>query len=94
MTRPLIVSVAHGLDFLTFLLAVSAVGIAGESNGLMASTYAAGGLLAVLALKVSGTTALACMSQMRTWVLLPAAGAGIVGAAANLSAILILGGLK
>jgi len=92
MTRPLLVSVAHGLDFLTFVLALSAFGIAGESNGLMGTVYAAGGLLAVLALKASGTTALACLSQMRAWMLIPAAGAGILGAAANLSALAILGG--
>jgi len=92
VTRPLIVSVAHGLDFLTFALALSLIGIGGESNGLMASTYGAGGLVAVLALKTSGTAALALISQMRAWALLPAAGAGILGAAANLSALVIMGG--
>jgi hypothetical protein len=35
MTRPLLVGVAHGLDLLTFLLAVAAFGIRGESNGLL-----------------------------------------------------------
>jgi hypothetical protein len=93
VTRPLIVSVAHGLDFVTFLLALLAFGgIGGESSGFMASVYMAGGLLAVLALKASGTMALACLSQMRTWMLVPAAGAGILGAVANLSALAILGG--
>ena len=35
MTRPLIVAVAHGLDLVTFLLALAAFGIGGESNGFM-----------------------------------------------------------
>ena len=92
MTRPLLVSVAHGLDFLTFVLALSVFGISGESNGAMTAVYAAGGLVAVLALKTSGTVALACLVQMRSWALVPATGAGILGALANLSALAILGG--
>lgn len=90
MTRPLIVSVAHGLDFLTFTLALSAFGIAGEANGLMGTVYVSAGLLGILALKASGTLGLACITQMRPWALVPAAGAGIFGAAVNLAALGVL----
>lgn len=87
MIRPLLVSVAHGLDLLTFVMALSAIGIAGESNGLMSAVYLSGGLLALVALKAAGTLGLACIAHMRRWALLPATAAGIVGALTNLAAL-------
>ena len=39
MIRPLIVAVVHGLDLVTFLMAMAAFGIRGESNGLMQTVY-------------------------------------------------------
>jgi hypothetical protein len=87
MIRPLIVGVAHGLDLLTFLLALAAFGIGGESNGYMQTVYLHGGQAGIVALKSSGATALALMSQLRGWALVPAAAAGIAGAAINLLAL-------
>jgi hypothetical protein len=87
MTRSLLVANAHGLDLLTFLMVLSLFGIAGESNGVMQTVYASGGILAVVALKASGTAALAFLTQLRRWALLPAAGAGLLGASVNLLAI-------
>ena len=87
MIRPLIVAVAHGLDLMTFLLALAAFGVGGEANGLMQLAYLHLGLVGVVALKTSGATALALISQLRGWALLPAAGAGILGAAVNLLAL-------
>jgi hypothetical protein len=87
MTRPLLVGVAHGLDLLTFLLAVAAFGVGGESNGLMQTVYLHGGPTGIVALKSSGTAALALISQLRGWALVPAVIAGIVGAATNLLAL-------
>jgi hypothetical protein len=87
MIRPLIVAVAHGLDLMTFLLALAAFGVGGEANGLMRLAYLHLGLAGVVALKTSGATALALISQLRGWALLPAATAGIVGAAINLLAL-------
>jgi hypothetical protein len=83
----LIVAVAHGLDLLTFLLAVTAFGIGGESNGVMQTVYAHGGPAAIIGLKGSGATALALITQMRGWALVPAALAGLVGATTNLLAL-------
>jgi hypothetical protein len=91
VTRPLLVGVAHGLDYLTFLMAVSLLGIGGESNGLMQMAYLQVGLGGVAALKASGATALALMSTMRSWVFVPAASAGLFGASINLIAI---GGIR
>ena len=87
MIRPLIVAVAHGLDLVTFLLALAAFGVGGESNGLMQSAYVHLGLAGVVALKSTGAMALALISQLRGWALVPAAAAGIVGAATNLLAL-------
>jgi hypothetical protein len=87
MIRPLIVAVAHGLDLVTFLLALAAFGVGGESNGLMQSAYLHLGPGGVVALKSIGATALALISQLRGWALVPAAAAGIVGAATNLLAL-------
>jgi hypothetical protein len=87
MIRPLIVGVAHGLDLLTFLLALAAFGIGGESNGYMQTVYLHGGQAGIVALKGSGATALALISQLRGWTLVPAAAAGIAGAAINLLAL-------
>jgi hypothetical protein len=87
MTRPLLVAVAHGLDLLTFLLALSAFGIGGETNGLMHTIYLQAGQAGIVALKTSGAAALALMSQLWGWTLLPAAAAGIVGAAVNVLAL-------
>jgi hypothetical protein len=87
MTKPLIVGVAHGLDLMTFLLALAAFGIGGESNGFMQAVYVHGGQGGIVALKTSGAAALALMSQLRGWALLPAACAGMAGAAVNLLAL-------
>jgi hypothetical protein len=87
MTRPLIVAVAHGLDLLTFALALTAFGVGGEWNGLMRSAYLHAGPAGIVALKSAGATALAFMSQLRGWALVPAAFAGIVGAVTNLLAL-------
>ena len=87
MTRPLIVGVAHGLDLVTFLMALAVFGIGGESNGLMQTIYLHGGQVGIVALKTSGATALALISQLRGWAVAPAAVAGIAGAAINLFAL-------
>jgi hypothetical protein len=87
MIRPLIVGVAHGLDLVTFLMAFAAFGIGGESNGLMQTIYLHGGQAGIVALKGSGATALALMAQLRGWALVPAATAGLMGAAVNLVAL-------
>jgi hypothetical protein len=87
MTRPLIVAVAHGLDLVTFLLALAAFGVGGESNGLMQTVYLHLGPTGVIALKSSGAVALALITQLRGWALVPAAAAGMAGAAANLLAL-------
>jgi hypothetical protein len=87
MTRPLLVGVAHGLDLLTFLLAVGTFGIGGEANGQMQALYMHAGPAGIIALKASGATSLALISQLRGWALLPAAAAGIAGAVVNLVAL-------
>lgn len=87
MTKPLIVGVAHGLDLVTFLLALAAFGIGGESNGFMQTVYLHGGQAGIVALKSSGATALALITQLRGWAVVPAALAGIAGAAINLLAL-------
>ena len=87
MTRPLIVGVAHGLDLVTFLMAVAAFGIAGEANSVMQTVYAHGGQGGIVALKGSGALALALITELRGWAFLPAAIAGIAGAAINLLAL-------
>ena len=80
-------AVAHGLDLLTFLIALRAFGVHGEANGLMRTLCLELGPAGVVALKSAGASALACMSQLRRWALVPAACAGILGAAANLLAL-------
>jgi hypothetical protein len=87
MTRALIVGVAHGLDLVTFLLALAAFGIGGESNGFVQAVYLHGGQASIVALKSSGATALALITQLRGWALVPAAMAGIAGAAINVLAL-------
>lgn len=87
MIPALLVAVAHGLDLVTFMLAVDRWGIGGEANGLVQMAYLSGGLLLVVTLKASGALALSCIAHMRRWALLPAAGAGIAGATFNLIAI-------
>jgi hypothetical protein len=87
VTRPLIVGVAHGLDLVTFLMALAAFGIGGESNGFMQTIYLHGGQAGIVALKTSGATALALITQLRGWAVVPAAAAGIAGAAINLFAL-------
>ena len=87
MTKPLIVGVAHGLDLVTFLLALAAFGIGGEANGFMQTVYLHGGQAGIVALKSSGATALALITQLRGWAVVPAAVAGIAGAAVNLLAL-------
>ena len=90
MTGPLIVVVAHGLDLVTFLLALAAFGIGGESNGFMQSIYVHGGPAGIIALKGSGAAALALITALRGWALLPAALAGIAGATANITALALM----
>ena len=93
MTRPLLVAVAHGLDVLTFLLVVQIYGLGGEWN-----RFAALGLGVLLLLKVFGTAALAFMVHRPVWPLtalhryglVPAVGAGIIGAEVNLIAYAIV----
>ena len=87
MTRPLIVAVAHGLDLVTFLLALAAFGIGGESNGFMQTVYVHGGHAGIIGLKSSGAAALALITELRGWALVPAALAGIAGAAVNTIAL-------
>ncbi|MGZ6256223.1 MAG: hypothetical protein ACXWMB_04325 [Candidatus Limnocylindria bacterium] len=87
MTRPLIVAVAHGLDLVTFLLALRVFGVHGEANGLMRTLYLELGPAGIVALKSAGASALAFMSQLRRWALVPAACAGLLGAAVNLLAL-------
>lgn len=86
MTRPLLVLVAQGLDLLTFLMVVAAVGVAGEANGVMVAAWLAGPAV-FLALKASGSIGLACIAQLRPRYLVYAAGAGILGASVNLIAL-------
>lgn len=52
----------------------------------MRSAYLHAGPAGIVTLKSAGATALAFLSQLRGWALLPAAFAGIVGAATNLLA--------
>ena len=82
-------AVAHGLDLITFLLALRAFGVHGEANGLMRTLYLELGPAGIVALKSAGATALAFISQLRGWALVPAACAGILGAAINLLALRI-----
>jgi biotin transporter BioY len=91
MIRPLLVGVAHGLDLVTFMLALTIFGltIEDEWNHLARMAYATGGLAAVALLKASGTVALAFIVHMRRWALLPATVPGIVGASVNLLAIAV-----
>lgn len=90
MPRPLIVAVANGSDLVTFLLALAAFGIGGESNGFMQSAYGHGSQTGIIALKGSGAAALALITDLYGWALLPAALAGIVGAAANIAALSLI----
>ena len=82
-------AVAHGLDLVTFLLALRAFGVHGEANGLMRTLYLDLGPAGVVALKSAGASALAFITQLRRWALVPAASAGILGAAINLLALRI-----
>lgn len=87
MTGPLMVLVSHGLDFLTFLMAVSLFGLPGEVNGLAKWLVALGGFGLLLLVKSAGATLLAGIVQRRPGYLLPAAGAGLLGASLNLLAM-------
>lgn len=93
MKRPLMVGVAHGLDLLTFLLAIGAgVSIDGEWNVLARDLVALGavGLGLLIVLKGAAAMALACIVAWKRypWVarlaFVPAVGAGIIGAVVNL----------
>lgn len=87
MTGPLIVLLSHALDFLTFLMAVSLFGLRGEANGLALWLVTLGGLGLLLLVKSAGATLLAGIVQRRPGYLLPAAGAGLLGASINLLAL-------
>lgn len=90
MIAPLLVGVAHGLDLLTFLFAVTYIGIEGETNGWAHLAYAAAGLPGVALLKAAGTVGLAYIAYLRRWALVPATLSGIVGATVNTTAIYIV----
>lgn len=96
--RVLMVCVAHGLDLLTFLIALSALSIHAEANHVMRSLYVSGGPIGVVALKTAGTVALACMvaqprwPHLARWSFMPAVGAGILGGEVNLLALLSVNG--
>jgi hypothetical protein len=85
--RSLLVADAHFLDLLTFLLALSVFGIAGEANGPMRVVYAQGGVSAVIALKLSGTAALSLFTFKWRWAFILAASSGLIGAAVNIWAL-------
>jgi hypothetical protein len=91
------VFVAHGLDLVTFLIALSALTIHAEANHLMRSLYLSAGPIGVVALKTAGTVALACMvaqqrwPQLARWSFVPAVGAGILGGEVNLLALTVNG---
>jgi hypothetical protein len=87
MTGFLLVAVAHGLDLVTFMVAVAVHGIGGEANPLARAAFVSLGLLGLVALKVAGTAALACIAHMRPWALIPATGSGLVGAVVNSLAV-------
>ena len=87
MTRFLLVLVAHGLDLLTFMWVVSVYSIDGEWNTLARTAVAAGGIGLLILLKSAGSLALGLISHMRPWALIPAAGAGLLGASVNLLAL-------
>jgi hypothetical protein len=95
MTRPLIVLVAHGLDVLTFGIAVSVFGLWGaslygyESNGIAGWLVSLGGFGLLLLVKSAGATLAAGIVQHRPKYLLLAAGAGIIGATVNLFAVVV-----
>lgn len=81
MIGPLLVAVAHGLDLVTFGLAVERYGLSGEW-GPLAAIFGLG-LPAVVAAKLVGGAAAAwIVHRVGRWTAL-AAGAGIVGAASN-----------
>ena len=78
---------AHALDVLTFLWAVSAFGLSGESNPLMRDLYQAGGLGGIIAVRSVAIAAYArWIPRWRTaftfgiWL-------GLIGAASNLAAL-------
>lgn len=92
MIAPLLVLVAHGLDALTFLLAVERWGMWGESNPAAQAIYSAAGLWGLVLLKAGGAAVLAWIvarPRWRTGKLLFAAAAGVLGAAANITALII-----
>lgn len=93
MIAPLLILVAHGLDALTFLLAVELWGMWGESNPIAQAIYTAAGLWGLVLLKTGGAAvAAAIVARARHWrtgKLLFAAAAGILGATANLTALVI-----
>lgn len=80
---------AHEADLVSFLLAMSLLGIHGESNGLMRQAYDQLGVPGVVMLKTSGAIALTMLTAMRPWAFLPAVGSGLVGAVVNVVAVLV-----
>lgn len=87
----LLVLVAHGLDALTFLMAVERWGLWGESAPIAQRIAADVGVTGMVGVKLIGAEFLAAIVMRLRWrvVLLLAAGAGIVGASSNLAALLI-----
>ena len=91
--RPLLIAVSHGLDLLTFMVVVQIYGLDGEWN-----RFAALGLGVLLLLKVAGAYALALLVHRPVWPttafhrfgLVPAVGAGIIGAEVNLIAYAVV----
>ena len=97
MIATLLILVAHALDALTLLMASQRWGFSGESNPFAQAVFASGGIGAVLLLKAGGTAvlvgivALARRLRLRhSRFLLFASAAGIVGAVANLTALVLV----
>ena len=88
MRVPLLVLDCQLADAMTFLVAVNRTSIAGESNGAMVGLYGAGGITAVLAVKLVGALlAVGIAARLGgRWWLVPAV-VGIVGAITNLRAL-------
>ena len=89
MTPLLLALDAQLLDGMTWLLAVNARGIGGESNVAAAGLYGAGGFELVLAVKGAGALAAALIAWRLApsrWALLPAV-MGLIGAITNVWAI-------
>lgn len=85
--RPGIVFSAQALDGITFAMAVSALGIAGEANPIMAQLFGLFGLSGVLIIKFAGAGLVAWIAhRVRGGWWMVAAWIGVIGAASNVLA--------